>query len=135
MRWVKAVLLAVDLSACSLIATGGSPPGPMTQRQIWWENHTADTYEMRFTEFGNFAGMGLVEPCSPGGLDMPLQEEFAFKLTAAGDPTSEAGTPVIDWHAWEEVPGRHVVAVIRPNGRVEVELREEPPSMEEEFCR
>lgn len=69
MRWVKTLVLAVALSACSLVATTGPNPGPMTHRQIWWENHTPDTFEMRFTEQGNFSGMGLVELCSSGGVN------------------------------------------------------------------
>ena len=135
MRWVKALVLAVALSGCSLVATGGSQPGPMTHREIWWENHTHDTYEMRFTEGGNFSGAGLVEPCAPGGMGQPMEEEFAFELAAPGDPTSEAGMPVTDWRAWPEAGERHVVAVIQPDGQVEVDLRAEPPSMHEKFCR
>ena len=99
----------------------------MTHREIWCENHTPDTYEMRFTEGGNFSGMGLVEPCSPGGVNPPLEEEFAFQLAAPDDHTSAPGTPVTDWQAWEEGGDQHVVAVIRPNGHVDVERRAEPP--------
>lgn len=134
MRRVTALVLGMTLSACSLVATRGPDPGPMTHREIWWENHTHDTFEMRFTERGNFSGMGLVEACSPGGVNPPLEEEFAFQLATPGDPTSEAGTPVTDWRAWEDAGGQRVVAVIRPNGQIEVELRAEPPSMDEEFC-
>ena len=134
MRWVTALMLAAALSACSLVATRGPDPGSMTHREIWWENHTHNTYEMRFTQGGNFSGAGLVEPCAPGGMGQPLEEVFGFALAAPGDPTSAAGTPVTDWRAWEEAGDQRVVAVIRPNGQVEVELRAEPPSMDEKFC-
>ena len=134
MRWAKALVLAVALSGCSFVATGVPDPGPMTHREIWWENHTHGTYEMRSIEGGNFSGVGLVEPCAPGGMGPPLEEVFAFELAAPGDPTSERGTPVTDWRTWEAAGDRHVVAVIRPNGQVKVDLRAEPPSMDEEFC-
>ncbi len=140
MRWVKALVLAAALSACSLVATSGPGPGPQTHREIWWENHTPNTYEMRITEGGHFSAAGLVEPCAPGGMGQPLEEVFGFELAALGDPTSpgdrtsEPGTPVTDWRAWEDAGDQHVVAVIRTNGEVEVDLRAEPPSMDEDSC-
>jgi len=134
-RWVKAMVLAVALSACSLVATRGPEPGPLTHREIWWENHTHDTYEMRSTEGGNFSGASLVEPCGAGGIGRPMEDVFAFELAAPGDPTSAAGTPVTDWRAWQAAArDRHVVAVIGPGGHVEVDLRPEPPSTHDKFC-
>ena len=127
-------LLTIVLSACSLIATRGPDPGPMIYREIWWANHTHDTFEMRITEAGNLVGAGLVEPCAPGGMGQPLKEVFAFMLTAPGDPTSESGTFVTDSQAWQEAGDRHIVAMIWPDGEVEVEFRAEPPAMSEKFC-
>jgi len=94
----------------------------MIYRGIWWVNQT------------HFSGTGLVEPCAAGRMGQSLEETFSFELAMPGDPTSGAGTPVTDRRTWQEAADRHVVAMIEPDGEIQVDLRAEPPSMDDKSC-
>jgi len=98
-----------------------SQPGPMIYREIWWVNQT------------HFSGAGLVEPCAAGRMGQSLEETFSFELAMPGDPTSGAGTPVTDWRS---AGGRRQARSgdDRARWRDQVDLRAEPPSMDDKFC-
>jgi hypothetical protein len=130
MRGVVALALILTLSVCTFVPVEGPPAGPFTFRQIFWENHTDEALEMRFTEEENHVAGGLVEPCSPGGMGQPMQNRFDVVLSA---PDGEL-SPVGDWRSWQEAGDQLVVAVIESSGRVRLEFRDGAPSMADKFC-